>query len=134
MMEARQPWNQKMRISIGRNGTGGNPTGDGIKAALWAGGQMDPIGAACMFNRAAVKPDEKAGDGIVGEWYWFGEQPFMKVNLNGKRFCNESGPYDYMLHSTVMQPGHTYCDIFDSDYVEQVKQMNEVGCCRLYPF
>ncbi|WP_461546647.1 FAD-binding protein, partial [Senegalimassilia anaerobia] len=127
MMEARQPWNQKMRISIGRNGTGGNPTGDGIKAALWAGGQMDPIGAACMFNRAAVKPDEKAGDGIVGEWYWFGEQPFMKVNLNGKRFCNESGPYDYMLHSTVMQPGHTYCDIFDSDYVEQVKQMNEVG-------
>ena len=134
MMEARQPWNQKMRISIGRNGTGGNPTGDGIKAALWVGGQMDPIGAACMFNRAAVKPDEKAGDGIVGEWYWFGEQPFMKVNLNGKRFCNESGPYDYMLHSTVMQPGHTYCDIFDSDYVEQVKQMNEVGCCRLYPF
>ena len=134
MMEARQPWNQKMRISIGRNGTGGNPTGDGIKAALWAGGQMDPIGAACMFNRAAVKPDEKAGDGIVGEWFWFGEQPFMKVNLNGNRFCNESGPYDYMLHSTVMQPGHTYCDIFDSDYVEQVKQMNEVGCCRLYPF
>ena len=134
MMEARQPWNQKMRISIGRNGTGGNPTGDGIKAALWVGGQMDPIGAACMFNRAAVKPDEKAGDGIVGEWYWFGEQPFMKVNLNGKRFCNESGPYDYMLHSTVMQPGHTYCDIFDSDYVEQAKQMNEVGCCRLYPF
>ena len=42
MMEARQPWNQKMRISIGRNGTGGNPTGDGIKAALWAGGQMAP--------------------------------------------------------------------------------------------
>ena len=39
-----------------------------------------------------------------------------------------------MLHSTIMQPGHTYCDIFDSDYVAQVKQMNEVGCCRLYPF
>ena len=134
MMEARQPWNQKMRISIGRNGTGGNPTGDGIKAALWAGGQMDPIGAACMLQPRGRQARREAGDGIVGEWYWFGEQPFMKVNLNGKRFCNESGPYDYMLHSTVMQPGHTYCDIFDSDYVEQVKQMNEVGCCRLYPF
>lgn len=132
MMQARQPWNQKIRIAA--PGKGGNPTGDGIKAALWAGGVMDPLGAACSFNRACVKPDELAGDGVVGEWWWFGEQPFMKVNLNGKRFCNESGPYDYMLHSTIMQPGHTYCDIFDSDYREQVKQMNEVGCCRLYPF
>ena len=132
MMQARQPWNQKIRIAA--PGKGGNPTGDGIKAALWCGGEMDPLGAACTFNRACVKPDELAGDGVVGEWWWFGEQPFMKVNLNGKRFCNESGPYDYMLHSTIMQPGHTYCDIFDSDYAEQVKQMNEVGCCRLYPF
>ena len=132
MMQARQPWNQKIRIAA--PGKGGNPTGDGIKAALWCGGEMDPLGAACTFNRACVKPDELAGDGVVGEWWWFGEQPFMKVNLNGKRFCNESGPYDYMLHSTVMQPGHTYCDIFDSDYAAQVKQMNEVGCCRLYPF
>lgn len=132
MMQARQPWNQKIRIAA--PGKGGNPTGDGIKAALWAGGQMDPLGAACTFNRACVKPDELAGDGIVGEWWWFGEQPFMKVNLNGKRFCNESGPYDYMLHSTVMQPGHTYCDIFDANYAEHAKQMDEVGCCRLYPF
>ena len=132
MMQARQPWNQKIRIAA--PGKGGNPTGDGIKAALWCGGEMDPLGAACSFNRACVKPDELAGDGVVGEWWWFGEQPFMKVNLNGKRFCNESGPYDYMLHSTIMQPGHTYCDIFDSDYAAQVKQMNEVGCCRLYPF
>ena len=132
MMQARQPWNQKIRIAA--PGKGGNPTGDGIKAALWCGGEMDPLGAACTFNRACVKPDELAGDGVVGEWWWFGEQPFMKVNLNGKRFCNESGPYDYMLHSTIMQPGHAYCDIFDSDYAAQVKQMNEVGCCRLYPF
>lgn len=132
MMQARQPWNQKIRIAA--PGKGGNPTGDGIKAALWAGGRMDPLGAACTFNRACVKPDELAGDGVVGEWWWFGEQPFMKVNLNGRRFCNESGPYDYMLHSTIMQPGHTYCDIFDSNYAEHAEQMNEVGCCRLYPF
>ena len=132
MMQARQPWNQSIRVAV--PGKGGNPTGDGIKAALWAGGLMDPLGAACTFNRACVKPDEQAGDGVVGEWWWFGEQPFMKVNLDGKRFCNESGPYDYMLHSTIMQPRHTYCDIFDSGYAAQVKQMNEVGCCRLYPF
>ena len=132
MMEARQPWNQALRIAA--PGKGGNPTGDGIKAALWAGGQMDPLGAAGTFNRACCKPDQTAGNGTVGEWFWFGEQPFMKVNLNGNRFCNESGPYDYMLHSAYMQPHHTYCDIWDANYAEQVRQMNEVGCCRLYPF
>ena len=61
-------------------------------------------GAACTFNRACVKPDQYAGDGVLGRWFWFGEQPFLKLNLKGERFCNESGPYDYMLHSTVMQP------------------------------
>ena len=33
-----------------------------------------------------------------------------------------------------MQSHHTYVDIWDSDYVEKVKQIDEVGCCRLYPF
>ena len=132
MMEDRQAWNQQLRVAV--PGMGGNPTGDGIKAALWLGASMDPLGAACTFNRACVKPDQTVGDGVVGRFFWFGEQPFMKVNLEGKRFCNESGPYDYMLHSAYMQPYHTYVDIWDSDYVEQVKQLNEVGCCRLYPF
>lgn len=131
MVEARQAWNNRLKIN---NGRGGSPTGDGIKAALWCGADIDPIGAAVTFNRSACKPDETAGSNVNGEWWWFGEQPFLKVNLNGKRFCNESGPYDYMLHSAFMQPEHTYVDIFDSDYREQVRQMNEVGCCRLYPF
>ena len=131
MLNARQPWNQAIRVNIP---VGGGNSGDGIKAALWCGGHMDPVGAACMFNRACVKPDQIAGNNIKGAWFWFGEQPFLKVNLLGKRFCNESGPYDYMLHSTVMQPYHTYVDIWDSDYFAQVDQMNEIGCCRLYPW
>ena len=101
---------------------------------MWCGASIDPLGCAVTFNRACCKPDEVAGSDLKGKWFWFGEQPFLKVNLNGKRFCNESGPYDYMLHSAYMQPYHTYVDIWDSDYVEQVKQLNEVGCCRLYPF
>lgn len=131
MMETRQAWNQRLRINVP---VGGNCTGDGIKSALWCGAQMDPLGAAVTFNRACCKPDETAGSDLVGKWYWFGEQPFLKVNLKGQRFCNESGPYDYMLHSTFMQPHHTYVDIFDANYAEHVRQMNEVGCCRLYPF
>lgn len=131
MVEARQAWNNRLKINAP---VGGSCTGDGIRAALWCGATIDPIGAAVTFNRACCKPDEVAGSDLVGKWFWFGEQPFLKVNLNGKRFCNESGPYDYMLHSAFMQPYHTYVDIWDSDYVEQVRQINEVGCCRLYPF
>lgn len=131
MVEARQAWNNRLKINVP---VGGSCTGDGIRAALWCGATIDPIGAAVTFNRACCKPDEVAGSDLVGKWFWFGEQPFLKVNLNGKRFCNESGPYDNMLHSAFMQPYHTYVDIWDSDYVEQVRQINEVGCCRLYPF
>ncbi len=131
MVEARQAWNNRLKINVP---VGGSPSGDGIRAALWCGAAIDPIGAAVTFNRAACKPDEVAGSDVKGRWFWFGEQPFLKVNLNGKRFCNESGPYDYMLHSAYMQPYHTYVDIFDSNYAEHVEQMNEVGCCRLYPF
>lgn len=132
MMEDRQAWNQRLRIPA--SGTGGNPTGDGIKATMWLGAKMDPLGAAVTFNRACCKPDETADMDKTGRWFWFGEQPFMKVNLLGKRFCNESGPYDYMLHSAYMQPHQTYVDIWDANYAEHVRQMNEVGCCRLYPF
>ena len=131
MVEARQAWNNRLKINVP---VGGGCTGDGIKAAMWCGASIDPLGCAVTFNRACCKPDEVAGSDLKGKWFWFGEQPFLKVNLNGKRFCNESGPYDYMLHSAYMQPHHTYVDIWDSDYVEQVKQLNEVGCCRLYPF
>lgn len=131
MVEARQVWNNRLKINVP---VGGSCTGDGIKAAMWCGASIDPLGCAVTFNRACCKPDEVAGSDLKGKWFWFGEQPFLKVNLNGKRFCNESGPYDYMLHSAYMQPYHTYVDIWDSDYVEQVKQLNEVGCCRLYPF
>ncbi len=72
MMEDRQPWNQKLRIAA--PGSGGNPTGSGIKAAMWLGATIDPIGAAVTFNRACVKPDQTAGDGVLGRWFWFGEQ------------------------------------------------------------
>ena len=101
---------------------------------LWAGAELDPTHASMMFNRCSVKPDETAGYQTNGKWYWFGEQPFLKVNLKGKRFCNESGPYEHMLHSMYMQPYHTYCDIFDSNCKKYAEQFDEVGCCRLFAF
>ena len=131
MMLALQPQTMKMKINVPM---GSKSDGAGIKAMLWAGGIMDPCHASMMFNRCSCKPDETAGYQTNGKWYWFGEQPFLKVNLNGERFCNESGPYEFMLHSMYMQPNHTYVDIFDANCKKYAEQFDEVGCCRLFPF
>lgn len=131
MMLALQPMTMEMKINVPMGST---CDGSGIKAMMWAGAQLDPTHASMMFNRASCLPTETAGYKTNGKWYWFGEQPFLKVNLNGKRFCNESGPYEFMLHSMYMQPYHTYCDIFDSNAKEYAEQFDEVGCCRLFPF
>ena len=131
MMLALQPMTMKMKANVP---IGSTADGSGIKAILWAGGEMDPCHASMMFNRCSVLPNETAGYKTNGKWYWFGEQPFLKVNLNGQRFCNESGPYEFMLHSMYMQPHHTYCDIFDANNKQYCEQFDEVGCCRLFPF
>lgn len=131
MMEAMQPEILQQKISVSMGST---DTGEGIKAAMWLGAQKDAIGTSMLFNRACCKPDEFAGIDTVGSWFWFGEQPFLKVNLNGERFCNESGPYDYLSHSAYLQPHHTYVDIWDSNFEAQTEAFDEVGCCRLYPF
>ena len=131
MMLALQPMTMKMKANVP---IGSTADGSGIKAILWAGGEMDPCHASMMFNRCSVLPTETAGYKTNGKWFWFGEQPFLKVNLDGKRFCNESGPYEFMLHSMYMQPYHTYCDIFDANNKQYCEQFQEVGCCRLFPF
>ena len=131
MMLALQPMTMQMKVNVP---IGSKGDGSGIKAILWAGGQMDPCHASMMFNRASCLPTETAGYKTNGKWFWFGEQPFLKVNLKGERFCNESGPYEFMLHSMYMQPDHTYCDIFDANNKQYCEQFDEVGCCRLFPF
>ena len=131
MMLALQPMTMKMKINVPM---GSKSDGAGIKAILWAGGEMDPCHASMMFNRCSCLPTETAGYKTNGKWFWFGEQPFLKVNLNGKRFCNESRPYEFMLHSMYMQPNHTYCDIFDANNKKYCEQFEEVGCCRLFDF
>ena len=131
MMLALQPHTMKMKINVP---IGSKADGSGIKAMMWAGAELDPTHCSMMFNRASCLPTETAGYKTNGKWYWFGEQPFLKVNLNGDRFCNESGPYEFMLHSMYMQPHHTYVDIFDSNNKAYAEQFQEVGCCRLFPF
>ncbi|MDE7243352.1 MAG: FAD-dependent oxidoreductase [Oscillospiraceae bacterium] len=131
MMLALQPMTMDMKINCA---AGSTSDGAGIKAMMWAGAQLDPTHASMMFNRCCCLPTETAGYKTNGKRFWIGEQPFLKVNLNGQRFCNESGPYEFMLHSMWMQPYHTYCDIFDGNNKQYCEQFDEVGCCRLFPF
>ena len=101
MLKALQPMTLDMKINYS---LGSTCDGSGIKAMMWAGAALDPTHASMMFNRCCCLPTETAGYKTNGKWFWFGEQPFLKVNLKGKRFCNESGPYEFMLHSMEMQP------------------------------
>ena len=116
MVEARQAWNNRLKINVP---VGGSCTGDGIKAAMWCGASIDPLGCAVTFNRACCKPDEVAGSDLKGKWFWFGEQPFLKVNLNGKRFCNEYYPTSEQRGlATVYRSRKTKFAVLDSNFPE----------------
>ena len=92
---------------------------------------MDEVHTAMVFDRVAVKPDELGGSETTGSLFWMGSNPWLKVNLNGERFTNEAAPYDYILNSTLTQPGHTVVDIWDSDYEKYLEQFDIHGCARL---
>lgn len=131
MLEALQPHTlAKISSSRAVDGT----TGDGIKACLWAGAVMDKIHSAMVFDRVAVKPDELGGSQTQGRLFWMGSNPWLKVNLRGERFINESAPYDYVLNAALTQPGQTIVDVWDSDFVTYLEQFDIHGCARLFPF
>ncbi len=130
MMAALQP----QTVPLYSFAAAGSTFGDGIKAALWAGATMDKVHTSMLFDRCAIKPGETAGPQTKGTMFWMGSQPFLKVNLNGERFANESGPYDYILHEASTQPGNCYCTIWDADFAADIKRFDTVGCSRLYPF
>lgn len=108
--------------------------GDGIKAAVWVGAAKDDDATCMLFDRAAIQPDRF----IDGNWddsgyLIFGSHPFLKVNLKGERFVNESLPYDFMLHAGSLQPKRLYNTIFDANWHAHVTQMHQIGCARIEP-
>ncbi len=116
-----------------------NDTGDGIKAAMWVGAQKDEDQAPMLFNRGLVKPGEDAGytstEGTgsfagVGKQYNIGSQPFMKVDRSGRRYGNESVPYDFDLNAIAERPGGVFCQVFDNNAKEDIMRFNTIGCSR----
>lgn len=128
MLKALQPETVNM-ININYSYPGSK--GDGIKACLWAGAAMDESHASMLFDRGGIKPDQ-VGCQPEGILFWMGSQPFLKVDLNGNRFTNESGCYDHILHDAFNLPGHTYAEIWDANYVEDMRRFDTHGCSRMF--
>ncbi len=122
-----------------------NPTctGDGIRAGLWAGASKDIDAAPMIFDRGAVAPGVDAGYVGDGEDAVFpgnifqeniGSQPFMKVNRRGQRFANESSPYDFICFAANYQPGGVWCQVYDSNMMDDMLRFETVGCSRTVPY
>lgn len=114
--------------------------GYGIRAAVWAGANLDKEAAPMLFDRGIVKPGVDAGyvdsessfggKAFPGEIRQFnpGTQPFLKVNRNGERFANESSPYNDIVFAAAHQPGRVYAQISDANFIEDAKRFHTIGC------
>ena len=108
-------------------------TGDGIKAAMWIGADKDPDATAMLFDRGMLRPGTFPNGIWEGPPFHLGSEPWLKVNINGERFSNESVPYDFIIHAGYMQPGHVYNTIYDSSWMDQVAAFHQFGCARIIP-
>lgn len=109
--------------------------GDGIKACLWAGAHMDTFPTTMVFDRGVVKPETELGhrfDGGDFQYFTFSTQPWLKVDSTGKRICNESSPYDFIVHASEHNADHAWYPIWDSSWREDVQQFKTIGCSTLY--
>ena len=114
--------------------------GYGIRAAVWAGANLDKESAPMLFDRGIVAPGVDAGyvdsDSAFGgkafpgkiRQYNPGTQPFLKVNRNGERFANESCPYNDIVYAAAHQPGRVYAQICDANILEDAKRFHTIGC------
>ena len=114
--------------------------GYGIRAAVWAGANLDKEAAPMLFDRGIVAPGVDAGyvdsDSAFGgkafpgkiRQYNPGTQPFLKVNRNGERFANESSPYNDIVYAAAHQPGRVYAQICDANLLEDAKRFHTIGC------
>ena len=120
-----------------------NNDGYGIRAAMWVGAQKDIEAAPMIFDRGAILPGEAAGYTSDGDDATFvstygdggqcmlGSQPFMKVARTGRRFANESTPYDFICHAAGKQPDGVWAQIFDSNAAEDAIRFSTIGCSKI---
>lgn len=124
------------------NGFIPNNDGRGQRAAMWVGARRDAEAAPMIFDRGAVVPGTDAGYdsdspdasfmstyGGIGQ-FMLGSQPFMKVSRDGRRFANESTPYDFICFAAANKPGGVWCQVFDANAAADVARFSTVGCSK----
>ena len=114
--------------------------GYGIRAAVWAGANLDKEAAPMLFDRGIVAPGVDAGyvdsdsafggKAFPGKIRQFnpGTQPFLKVNRNGERFANESCPDNDIVYAAAHQPVRVDAQICDANILEDAKRFHTIGC------
>ncbi|WP_288646579.1 FAD-binding protein [uncultured Lactobacillus sp.] len=115
--------------------------GSGIIAAMEIGAAKDEQPASIVFDRAAVPVGTNAKDYYRinttppndPDYLWLGSYCFLKVNLNGERFFNESAPYQFDMNAASKQPGYTEVTIWDEETMKEknLKRFHTLGCSRL---
>lgn len=86
-----------------------NKTGDGQLIGMMIGAEMEPVGHTKMIH-----------DFDSGPMF---NEPFLRVDMYGKRFSNEDMQLcvvNNYLRNYGPEMAGKYCQIFDSNYVEQV--------------
>lgn len=83
--------------------------GAGITAALNVGAMRDEEPAETIFDRGLVPVGTKTEDmyyqtATYDHGLWIGSYPFLKVNLRGERFSNESIPYQFIVNAASKEP------------------------------
>ncbi len=94
----------------------GDPTnmGMGLKLAAWAGAGVD-------FGCASLMTHSFGGA--------LGCDPYLLVDKNGQRFCNEDVPGHLLSQVAIRTPGKVVFQIFDDNYPEQVHTMPTGHAC-----
>ena len=116
-------------------------TGRGIRAGIWAGAKMDSSCAPMVFDRGVVAPGVKAGyvedangnlvfPGTMSQLI-IGTQPYLKVNKEGKRFANESVPYDFMNYAASLQTDGVYAAILPGNVTDDILAYDQYGCAQI---
>lgn len=82
-------------------------TGDGQKMACWIGGVMESLPRASM----------NTGGGGGGPW---GTCPYLFLNANGDRYCNEANAVG-ITAATIQQPAGIVTTVTDANYYETLK-------------
>lgn len=127
-------WNP---LSLKKNVYNDSPrsNGAGITSALNVGTIRDEEPAETIFDRGLVPVGKKTEDmyyqtATYNHWLWIGSYPFLKVNLCGERFANESVPYQFIVNAAAKELGYLYAMIWDDNYAEALEKVHMLGCAR----